>query len=187
MRTREIEMVSKVVVYSSSKQPPTNASTMATTMTNFADLYYKGRHLPKFVQASETVSGEAMTPGTAEVNALTTGAWFPGWKADAWTPIPRFEEEWALASTSEARARLLDTYYPLASATLTYYQRSILMSVRVPATKSSHPDAELTFCDGTLSGCLGEFAYCVEDTPDGEGYWYCDKCRCNRDEDEDED
>ena len=170
-------MVSKVVVYSSSKQPPTNASTMATTMTNFADLYYKGRHLPKFVQASETVSGEAMTPGTAEVNALTTGAWFPGWKADAWTPIPRFEEEWALASTSEARARLLDTYYPLASATLTYYQRSILMSVRVPATKSSHPDAELTFCDGTLSGCLGEFAYCVEDTLNGEGYWYCDECR----------
>jgi hypothetical protein len=184
-------MVSKVVVYSSSKQPPINASTMATTMTNFADLYYKGRHLPKFVQAtataSETVSGEAMTPGTAEVSALTTGAWFPGWKADAWTPIPSFEENWALASTSEARARLLDTYYPLASASLTYYQRSILMSVRLPATKSSHLDAELTFCDGTLSGCLGRFSYCVEDTPDGEGYWYCDECRCNRDEDEEED
>lgn len=184
MRTRKIEMDCKVVVYSSSKQPPRNASTMATTMTNFADLYYKGRHLPKFVHA--TATREPMTPGTAEVSALTTGAWFPGWKADAWTPIPSFEENWALASTSEARARLLDTYYPLASASLTYYQRSILMSVLLPATKSSHLDAELTFCDGTLSGCLGRFSYCVEDTPDGEGYWYCDECRRYGEEQEEE-
>ncbi len=118
-----------------------------------------------------------MTPGSAEVSALTTGGWFLGWKADAWTPIPRFEEEWALATTSEARARVLDTYYPLASATLTHYQRSILMGVSLPATKSSHPDAELTFCDGTLRQRICGFAYCVEDGPDGEGYWYCDECR----------
>ena len=118
-----------------------------------------------------------MTPGSAEVSALTTGAWFLGWKADRWTPIPRFEEEWALATTSQARAGLLDTYFPLASATLTAHQRSILMSVSLPATKSSHLDAELTFCDGTVWQRSCGFAYCVEDTPDGEGYWYCDECR----------
>ena len=125
-----------------------------------------------------------MTPGSAEVSALTTGAWFPGWKADAWTPIPRFEEEWALATTSEARARLLSVYYPLASSTLTHYQRSILMCVSLPATKSSNPDAELTFCDGTLRQRICGFAYCVEDTPDGEGYWYCDECRRYGEEEE---
>ena len=126
-----------------------------------------------------------MTPGSAEVRALTTGGWHLGWTADAWTPIPSFEEEWALATTSEARARLLKTYYPLASSTLTHYQRSILMGVSLPATKSSNPDAELTFCDGTLRQRICGFAYCVEDTPNGEGFWYCDEC-CKYGEEEDE-
>ena len=148
---------------------------MTTTDTNFGDLYYKGRHLPKFVET--TPPPEPMTPCTAELRALTRGEWHLGWKADVWTPIPRFEEEWAEASSSEARARLLDRYYPLASARLTYYQRSILMSVSLPATKSSHPEAELTFCDGTVRQRICGLTYCVEDTPDGEGYWYCDECR----------
>jgi hypothetical protein len=72
---------------------------------------------------------------------------------------------------------LLDTYFPLASETLTHYQRNILMSVKLPATKSSHPAAELTFCDGTIRQRVCGFAYCVEDTTGGEGYWYCDECR----------
>ena len=123
-----------------------------------------------------------MSPGSAEVVMLTTGAWHLGWKADIWTAIPSFEEEWALATTSQERASLLKTYYPLASSTLTHYQRSILMGVSLPATKSSNPDAELTFCDGTLRQRICGFAYCVEDTADGEGYWYCDKCRCHNEE-----
>jgi hypothetical protein len=118
-----------------------------------------------------------MTPATQEVFMLTTGAWHPGWKANTWTPIPSFEEQWALAKTSQARASLLALYSPTASLSLTHYQRSILMSVSLPATKSTHPDAELTFCDGTLRQRVCDFAYCVEDTPDGEGYWYCDECR----------
>jgi len=118
-----------------------------------------------------------MTPATQEVVVLTTGAWHPGWKANTWTPIPSFEEQWALAKTSEQRASLLAFYSPTSSLTLTHHQRSILMSVNLPATKSDHPDAELTFCDGTLRKRVCGFAYCVEDTPDGEGYWYCDECR----------
>ena len=118
-----------------------------------------------------------MTPATQEVFMLTTGAWHPGWKANTWTPIPSFEEQWALAKTSQARASLLAFYSPTASLSLTHYQRSILMCVNLPETKSTHPDAELTFCDGTLRQRVCDFAYCVEDTPDGEGYWYCDECR----------
>jgi hypothetical protein len=156
---------------------------MTTIETNFGDLYYKGRHLPKFVEttapapATATAIPEPLTPGTAELRALTRGGWPLGWKADAWTPISRFEEEWAEASSSEARAHLLDTYYPLASASLTSYQRRIMMCVSLPARKSSHPDAELTFCDGTVRQRICGFTYCVEDTPDGEGYWYCEECR----------
>ena len=126
-----------------------------------------------------------MTPATQEVVVLTTGSWHPGWKANTWTPIPSFEEQWALTKTAEERASLLAFYSPTASPTLTHYQRSILMSVKLPATKSSHPDAELTFCDGTLRKRVCGFAYCVEDTPDGEGYWYCDECRAYKEEDED--
>ena len=40
-------------------------------------------------------------------------------------------------------------------------------------------------CDGTLRKRVCGFAYCVEDTPDGEGYWYCDECRGYKEEDED--
>jgi hypothetical protein len=118
-----------------------------------------------------------MTPGTAEVSALMTGIWRLGWTANTWAPILNFEEQWAMAKTSEARASLLQTYFPLASEKLTFHQRRILMSVSLPAKKSSHPDAELTFCDGTLRRRVCGFAYCMEDTPDGEGYWYCDECR----------
>jgi hypothetical protein len=100
-----------------------------------------------------------------------------GWTHNAWTPITNFEQLWALAQTTQARALLLDTYFPLASETLTAYQRSILMSVNLPATKSNNPAAELTFCDGTIRQRVCGFAYCVEDTPGGEGYWYCDECR----------
>lgn len=128
-----------------------------------------------------------MTPATQEVVVLTTGAWHPGWKANTWTPIPSFEEQWALAKTAEQRASLLAFYSPTASLTLTHHQRSILMSVNLPATKSDHPDAELTFCDGTLRKRVCGFAYCVEDTPDGEGYWYCDECRGRGYSEEDED
>jgi hypothetical protein len=127
-----------------------------------------------------------MTPATQEVVVLTTGAWHPGWKANTWTPIPSFEEQWALTKTAEERASLLAFYSPTASPTLTHYQRSILMSVNLPATKSSHPDAELTFCDGTLRKRVCGFAYCVEDEdPAGGGYWYCDECRGYSQEDKD--
>lgn len=153
MRNQKIEMDGDgMVECSEHKTHPNSASTMATIMT-------------------------PMTPTTAEVVALTTGAWHLGWKATTWTPIPCFEEQWALARTSEARASLLAFYSPTASVTLTHYQRSILMGVSLPATKSSHPDAELTFCDGTLRQRVCGFAYCVEDTLNGEGYWYCDECR----------
>jgi len=119
-----------------------------------------------------------ITPTTAEVVVLTTGAWHLGWNATTWSPIPSFEEQWALAKTSEERAKLLAFYSPTASLTLTYHQRSILMSVSLPAKKSDHLDAELTFCDGTIAKRVCGFAYCVEDTdPDGNGYWYCDECR----------
>ena len=132
-----------------------------------------------------TPTSTPMTPSTQEVIVLTTGAWHPGWKANTWTPIPSFEDQWALAKTSEQRASLLALYSPTASINLTHHQRSILMSVSLPATKSDHPDAELTFCDGTLRKRVCGFAYCVEDAPDGEGYWYCDECRAYKEEDED--
>jgi hypothetical protein len=119
-----------------------------------------------------------MTPTTAEVVSLTTGEWHLGWKASAWTAIPSFEDQWALANSSEERASLLAFHAPTASLSLTHYQRSILMCVSLPATMSSHPDAELTFCDGTLRQRICGFAYCVEDTtPEGNGFWYCDECR----------
>ena len=118
-----------------------------------------------------------MTPTTSEVVVLTTGAWHLGWNATTWTPIPSFEEQWALATTSEQRASLLAFYSPTASLTFTHYQRSILINVNLPANKSDNPDAELTFCDGTTRKRVCDFAYCVEDTLDGAGYWYCDECR----------
>ena len=119
-----------------------------------------------------------MTPSTEEVVALTTGSWYLGWKANTWTPIPSFEDQWALAKTSQERASLLAFHSPTASVTLTHYQRSILMAVNLPTTKSDHLDAELTFCDATLRKRVCDFAYCVEDTDsDGAGYWYCDECR----------
>ena len=51
------------------------------------------------------------------------------------------------------------------------------MSVNLPAKKSDHLDAELTFCDGTITNRFCGFAYCVEDTYVGSGFWYCDECR----------
>ena len=133
-----------------------------------------------------TPTSTPMTPSTQEVVVLTTGAWHPGWKANTWTPIPSFEEQWALTKTSEQRASLLELYSPISSPTLTHYQRSILMKVSLPAKKSSNPDAELTFCHGTLRKRVCGFAYCVEDAPDGEGYWYCDECRRYGEEEEEE-
>ena len=151
---------------------------------NTTPLYYSGRHLPLFAQpksdatpatpTTPTTPMTPMTPDTAEVVVLTTGAWYLGWNAKIWTPIPRFEEQWALAKTSQERANLLEFYSP--SSILTHYQRSILMSVDLPATKSDNPDAELTFCDGTIRKRVCDFAYCVEDSQ-GTGYWYCDACR----------
>lgn len=137
-------------------------------------LYYSGRHLPLFAQPKSEAT--PMTPGTAEVVVLTTGAWYPGWNAKIWTPIPRFEEQWALAKTSQERAKLLAFYSLNASQTLTHYQQSILMNVTLPATRSDNPDAELTFCDGTIRKRVCDFTYCVEDS-EGTGYWYCDACR----------
>jgi hypothetical protein len=159
MRNQKIEMDrDDMLECSDSTNYTTNASSMTTTMDAAACM------TPK-------------TPATQEVFMLTTGAWYPGWKANTWTPIPSFEEQWALAKTSQARASLLALYSPTASLSLTHHQRSILMSVSLPATKSTHPDAELTFCDGRLRKRVCGFAYCMEDTPDGEGYWYCDECR----------
>jgi len=156
-------------------------STMAfENSSNSRPVYYSGRHLPVFAQATPTPMTPVtpMTPSTAEVVVLTTGAWYPGWNATTWTPIHSFEEQWALATTSEQRASLLAFYSPTASLTLTHYQRSILINVTLPANKSDNQDAELTFCDGTLRKRVCDFAYCVEDTdPDGAGYWYCDECR----------
>ena len=135
-------------------------------------------HLPLFAQPnSEASPMTPMTPGTTEVVVLTTGAWYLGWNAEKWSPIPSFEEEWALAETSQDRAILLAFYSPIASLTLTHYRRSILMDVTLPATKSNNPEAELTFCDGTLRQRVCDFAYCVEDSEGGGGYWYCDACR----------
>jgi hypothetical protein len=141
-------------------------------------LYYSGRHLPLFAQPKSEATPEEtpMTPGTAEVVVLTTGAWYPGWNAKIWTPIPRFEEQWALAKTSQERAKLLAFYSINASQTLTHYQQSILMNVTLPATRSDNPDAELIFCHGTIRKRVCDFAYCVEDS-EGTGYWYCDACR----------
>ena len=167
-------------------------STMAFENSfNSQPVYYSGRHLPVFAQTTTDATADAtpMTPATAEVVVLTTGAWYPGWNAHTWTPIPSFEEQWALTKTSEQRASLLAFYSPTASLTFTHYQRSILMSVTLPATKSDHPDAELTFCDGTLRKRVCDFAYCVEDSADGAGYWYCDACRnfANQQEQEEDD
>jgi hypothetical protein len=148
------------------------------TSFNSKPLYYSGRHLPLFAQpksdATPATPTTPATPDTAEVVMLTTGAWYLGWNAKIWTPIPSFEEQWALAKTSQERANLLEFYSP--SPILTHYQRSILMSVDLPATKSDNPDAELTFCDGTIRKRVCDFAYCVEDS-EGTGYWYCDACR----------
>lgn len=157
----------------------TASTTMASTMAfeNIVDsqpVYYTGRHLPTFAQEA---APQVTTPSAAEVFALTTGTWHLGWNANTWTPIPNFEEQWALTKTPEERASLLAFYSPNASITLTHYQRSILMSVTLPATKSDNPDAELTFCDGTLRKRVCDFTYCVEDSEDGAGYWYCDACR----------
>jgi hypothetical protein len=145
-------------------------------------VYYSGRHLPLFAQTETPIT--PITPSTEEVIMLTTGAWHLGWNATTWTPIPSFEDQWALAKTSQERASLLAFHSPTASPTLTHYQRSILDSVTLPATKSSHPEAELTFCDGTLRKRVCDFAYCVEDTPGGAGYWYCDQCRNSSSDDE---
>ena len=41
-------------------------------------------------------------------------------------------------------------------------------------------------CDGTVWQRSCGFAYCVEDTPDGEGYWYCDECRRDGEEETEE-
>ena len=159
-------------------------STMAFENTfNSKPVYYSGRHLPVFAQKTtpaspvDTTPTTPMTPTTAEVVVLTTGAWHLGWNATTWTPIPSFEEQWALATTSEQRASLLAFHSPTASLTFTHYQRSILINVNLPANKSDNPDAELTFCDGTTRKRVCDFAYCVEDTLDGAGYWYCDECR----------
>jgi len=147
--------------------------------SNTQPVYYSGRHLPLFAQSTTPESIlTPTTPNTAEVVILTTGAWYPGWNATSWTPIPSFEEQWALTNTSEERASLLAIYSPLATESMTHYQRSILMSVNLPVKKSDHPDAELTFCDGTLRQRVCGFTYCVEDShQDGGGYWYCDECR----------
>ena len=151
-------------------------STMAFENTfNSKPVYYSGRHMPLFAQKETPVT--PVTPATEEVVALMTGTWHLGWNATTWTPIPSFEQQWALATTSEQRASLLTFHSPTASATLTHYLRSILMHVNLPAKKSDNLDAELTFCDGTLRKRVCDFAYCVEDTLDGAGYWYCDECR----------
>ena len=177
------------------KHPPkthTHAPTMAfETSFKSQPLYYSGRHLPLFAQPKGDATQEEtpMTPDTAEVVVLTTGAWYLGWNAKRWTPIPRFEEQWTLAKTPQERASLLAFYSPNASLTLTHYQQSILMTVTLPATTSDNPDAELTFCDGTIRKRVCDFAYCVEDS-EGDGYWYCDACRnfaTQQDEDQDED
>ena len=147
---------------------------------NSKPVYYSGRHLPVFAQSTtpeSTPTPTPMTPSTEEVVALMTGTWHLGWNATTWTPIPSFEEQWALTTTSEQRASLLAFHSPTASATLTHYQRSILINVNLPANKSDNLDAELTFCDGTLRKRVCDFAYCVEDALDGAGYWYCDECR----------
>ena len=166
--------------------PPRNTttSTMTSTMAfkntvNSQPVYYSGRHMPVFAQSTTPEpTPTPMTPSTEEVVALMTGTWHLGWNATSWTPIPSFEEQWALATTSEQRASLLAFHSPTSSLTLTHHQRSILIDVALPANKSDNPDAELTFCDGTLRKRVCDFAYCVEDTdPDGAGYWYCDECR----------
>lgn len=142
---------------------------------NSKPVYYSGRHMPLFAQKETPVT--PVTPATEEVVALMTGTWHLGWNATTWTPITSFEQQWALATTSEQRASLLAFHSPTASLTLTHYQRSILMHVNLPAKKSDNLDAELTFCDGTLRKRFCDFAYCIEDTSDGAGYWYCDECR----------
>ena len=167
-------------------------STMAFENTfNSKPVYYSGRHMPVFAQSTtpeQEPTPTPMTPSTEEVVALMTGTWHLGWNATSWTPIPSFEEQWALTTTSEQRASLLAFHSPTSSATLTHYQRSILINVNLPANKSDNLDAELTFCDGTLRKRVCGFAYCVEDTdPDGTGYWYCDEFRNFANEQEQED
>ena len=157
--------------------PPRNTTTSTMSSTMAFENTFSGRHMPVFAQSTPTPQEEPMTPSTDEVVALMTGTWHLGWNSTSWTPIPSFEQQWALATTSEQRASLLAFHSPTASITLTHYQRSILMHVNLPAKKSDNLDAELTFCDGTLRKRVCDFAYCVEDTSDGAGYWYCDECR----------
>ena len=162
-------------------------------MCNDCIRYYTKDYLHCRDEAGYIRGYDPMTPGTAEVVVLTTGAWYPGWKADTWTPIPRFEEQWALAKTSQERARLLSFYSPNASLNRTHYRRSDLMNVDLPATKSDNPEAELTFCAGTIRKRVCDFAYCVEDSEGDGGYWYCDACRnfanqqLQEDDDDDDD
>jgi hypothetical protein len=142
--------------------------------------YYKKDCVHYYNKAGYVGRGyDPMTPGAKELSALITGAWYPESSqcCPCWGLFLNFEDQWALADTPQKRAMLLAFYSPNASPTLTQYQRSILMDVTLPATKSVNPDAELTFCDGTLCSRVCDFAYCVEDTLDGEGYWYCDACR----------
>ena len=157
------------------KQTPTTTTHTSTMATTVSSNYWTATAAASTC-ASMLALGDPMTPGTAEVVVLTTGAWYLGWNAKRWTPIPRFEEQWTLAKTPQERASLLAFYSPNASLTLTHYQRSILMNVTLPATTSDNPDAELTFCDGTIRKRVCDFTYCVEDS-EGTGYWYCDACR----------
>ena len=95
-----------------------------------------------------------------------------------WPDPPSMEEEWAAAITSEGRAELLMTWYPSSNRCIKYNLTLDLMQVELPATKSSNPAAELTFCDATIRGGVCGLAYCVEDLDlECDGKWYCEECR----------
>jgi hypothetical protein len=94
-----------------------------------------------------------------------------------------FEEQWAAAQTNEARMTLLRIRFPKSNWAIKYTCRTDLMKVDLPTTKSSNPEAELTFCHGTIRTRVCEFRYCLEDSdPDNAGQWYCEECVKYKDE-----
>ena len=91
-----------------------------------------------------------------------------------------FEEQWNAIKACGARAIFHGRYFPKANERMSQYQKSLLIKVQLPKSKSSNPHAELMFCDSQIlnrdSVCVG-FTYCTQyHDPSGQRFWYCDEC-----------
>ena len=88
-----------------------------------------------------------------------------------------FEEQWAAAQTSEARSELLRIHFPKSNRAIKYTCTVNLMECQLPATKSSQPNAELTFCNATIRTQVCGLEYCHEDLyTECAGMWFCEEC-----------